>query len=189
MHEVGPRVMGGQIVYPFSEARSVLSFFRDFMPEARDELQCFPFVYTVPPIEPFPKQLHGRSVLALVSAWTGQESEGENALAQLRRFGSPALDAIMPLEYVELQQSFDSGMPKGLRWISRGHYLDSLSDAAIDTMLAHTETIPGAYTTVYFEPYGGAVARVEPAATAFPHRRAAYGFQFWQDGLIRLMTT
>ena len=179
LHEVGPRVLGGQVIHPFAAAREVLRFALEYMRTAPEALQCFPFLYTVPPMEPFPDPLHGRTAVALVVGWTGALDEGERALAPLRGFGAPALDTVAPLDYVALQQSFDAGMPAGLRWASRGHYLDAVPDSLLDVVLAHTESIPGPYTAVYLEPFGGAVARVDPTAAAFPHRRAAFGFHIF----------
>jgi FAD/FMN-containing dehydrogenase len=179
LHAVGPDVLGGQLVHPLEAADAALRFVRDFMAEAPDELQCYPFFYRVPPIEPFPAPLHGRPAIALVAAWSGALEAGERALAPLREFGTPALDTVRRLTYVDLQRSFDAGMPKGLRWYSRAHYFDALPDAAIGVVVRHVESLPGAYGVVYFEPQGGAIARVDPAATAFPHRRAAYGLHIF----------
>ena len=50
--------------------------------------------------------------------------------------------------------------------------------------LAHTEAMPGDFSVAYFDPAGGAVGRVPPDATAFPHRKARFGFHClagWSD--------
>jgi FAD/FMN-containing dehydrogenase len=70
----------------------------------------------------------------------------------------------------------DAGFPEGQRWYSRAQYLSRLLDAAIETVLQHIEVLPGAFSTAYFEPQDGAIGRVDPRATAFPHRDAAYSF-------------
>jgi FAD/FMN-containing dehydrogenase len=184
LHEIPERVLAGQVVHEHAAAREVLREYRDFMAEAPDELGCYAFFYRAPPVDPFPAALYGRTVVALVAAWTGEPAAAEQALAPLRRFGAPALDTVQPLPYVDLQRSFDAGMPKGLRWISRAHYLDALTDDAIEVVLRQTETLPGDFTIVYFDPMAGAIGRVAPTATAFPHRRAAYGlhiFPGWQE--------
>jgi FAD/FMN-containing dehydrogenase len=184
LSEIPGQVLAGQVVHGHSAAREVLQFYRDFMAGAPDELGCYAFFYRAPPVDPFPAALHGRTVLGLVAAWTGEPAAAEAALAPLRRFGAPALDTVQPLPYLDLQRSFDAGMPKGLRWLSRAHYVDALTDDAIDVVVRHTETLPGDFTMVYFDPMGGAIGRVPPTATAFPHRRAAFGlhiFPGWQE--------
>ncbi len=202
LHELGPQVLSGQIFYPLDQAGDVLRFWRDFMAEAPDEIQAYAFFINLPPLDDFPAALKGQVVLDLVVTWSGAVGYGERALQPLRSFGRPALDTIAPLPYVTLQRSFDAGMPKGLRWHSRAHYFDSLSNDAIDTVLSHVDPLPGAFTAVYFEPQGGAVARVPSAATAFPHRDAAFALHIfpgwshsaddsanagWADGFHRAM--
>lgn len=173
LHEVGPEVLAGQIVFPFDQARDVLRFWWNFMQEAPDELQCYPFIIHVPPIPAFPESYHGKTAIDLVVAYAGPVSDGERALAPLRSFGQPILDGVFPQTYTALQQTFDAGMPRGLRWYTRAHYLQDVSEDAIDTVLHFTESLPGAYTAVYFEPEGGEIARIDSATTAFPHRDAA----------------
>jgi FAD/FMN-containing dehydrogenase len=75
-------------------------------------------------------------------------------------------------------------VPPGQRWYSKAHYLDALPDAALDTVVEHVDPLPGPFSMVYVEPMGGAIGRVDPSATAFPHREAAYGFHVltgWSD--------
>jgi FAD/FMN-containing dehydrogenase len=75
-------------------------------------------------------------------------------------------------------------MPKGLRWYSVAHNFRELSDAALDTIVSFTTELPGPYTMAYLEPCGCAIGRVDAAATAFPHRDAAFGlhiFPGWTD--------
>ena len=103
---------------------------------------------------------------------------------RLRTIGDPILDAVESQPYAVVQQTFDAGMPKGLRWYSRGHNLDSLPEEAIAKIGHHAHQLPGPFTMVYLTPMGGAVARVDSAATAFPHRSAAFCFHIlagWMD--------
>jgi FAD/FMN-containing dehydrogenase len=184
LHELGPEVLAGQIVHRFSDARTVLRFYRDFMADAPDELQCYAFIIHVPPVAPFPQEFHGETAIDLVVCYAGPIAEGEAALRPLRGFGDPILAAVEPTSYVALQQSFDAGMPAGLRWYSRARYLRGLPDDLIEAVLERTNPLPGPFTMVYFEPEGGAIGRIDPAATAFPHRNTAYGvhiFPGWMD--------
>jgi FAD/FMN-containing dehydrogenase len=184
LHPVGPDIIAGQIIHPIENARDVLRFYRTFMAHAPEEIQCDAFFLTLPSLDVFPAAFHGRTVLDLVVAYAGDISSGEDALRPLRESGKAIFDGVQPMTYAALQQTFDAGMPKGNRWYTQAHYLAALSDHAIDTILAHVETLPGPFTVAYLEPLGGAVSRVDPAATAFPHRHAAYGFHTlpgWMD--------
>ena len=185
LHEVGPEVYAGQIMYPAERAGELLRFFRNHMRTAPDDLMAYFFILRIPPVEVFPQAHHGRLAVDFVVTWLGPVDEGEAALEPFRQFGDPLFDMAGPQPYLTLQQSFDAGMAaKGSRWYSRFHYLPELSDAVIDTIVAGIEPFPGEFTTVYLADEGGAVGRVDVEATAFPHRTAAcsvHVFPGWVD--------
>ena len=185
LHPVGPEVLAGQLFHPFPDAPEVLRFYRDFMAKAPDTLQCYAFLVRVPPMEPFPRAHHGEMALSLLVAWTGDPEEGAEIVRPLRKHGVPFLDGVVRQPYLVLQQAFDEAMGPGKRWYSRAHYLDRLSDEAIDTALDCAREMPGPFSSAYFEPLGGAVNRVAADATAFPHRSAFCGFHVvagWESG-------
>ena len=176
LHEVGPEVLAGQIIYPMEQAREGLRVYRSLMQGAPPELQVYAFFIHVPPLDVLPDAYHGAVALDLVVAYTGDLSDGEAAIRPLREIGEPLLDAVRPQPYTELQQTFDDGVPKGHRWATRAGYLDTLSDAAIDTIIDHVDPLPGPFSMMYLEPLGGAIRAVDPSDTAFPHRGADFGF-------------
>jgi FAD/FMN-containing dehydrogenase len=179
LHPIGPTVLGGPVFHPYEDAREALRFYREFTADAPEELACYALVVRVPPEDPFPDQYRGEPSLAFAVCYAGPIDEGEDVLAPLREFGDPIVDAIQPMPYAALQQSFDDGSPEGYRWYTKSHYLDGLPDGAIDTIVEHTDPFPGPLTQVALEPMGGAIAEVDPAETAFPHRDAAYSFGVW----------
>jgi FAD/FMN-containing dehydrogenase len=184
LHRVGPEVLTGQIVYPFSAATKVLEAYRRFAAEAPDELTCYAFIFNIPPVPPFPERYHGQVGIDLVVVHVGEIAEGLRLIEPLRTLGEPVLDAVGPQPYATVQQTFDAGMPKGLRWYSRAHHLDRLSDEVITTVVEHARQLPGLFTMAYFGPLGGAIGRVDPGATAFPDRSAAFAFHIlsgWAD--------
>ena len=174
LHEVGPEVLAGQIIYPFDNAVELLRFFRDFIAAAPDGFQCYPFMIRIPPIEPFPERFHGHPALDFVLYHI--DPDAADFVQPLRELGETILDAVGPLAYTAVQQTFDAGLPKGQRYYSKAHYLDELSDASIDTITTHAPDMQGAFTAAYLEPLGGAIGRVDPSATAFGERNAAYSF-------------
>ncbi len=182
VHPVGPPVLGGQVIYPFDEAASLLRFYRDFMATAPDEFQCYPFMFRVPPVEPFPEEFHGQPVIDFVVYHLDPDA-GE-VIRPFRDLGSPILDVVGPLPYVDLQQSFDANLPAGQRYYSKSHDYAVLSDETIDAVVEYVPQMKGELTAAYFEAMGGAVARVAPTATAFPGRDTAFGFHLlagWMD--------
>lgn len=184
LHEVGPEITAGQVVFPFDQAGDVLRFYRDFMQDAPEEITCYAFFLNAPPIDAFPESYHGKPVLSLVMAHIGDSETAQAELAPLLNFGDPILNMVQPMPYTAAQTMFDEGMTSGNRWYSKAHYLDEISDVAIDTMLQHTKKLPGAFSVAYFEPMGGAINRIDPELTAFPHRDSAYTlhiFAGWTD--------
>lgn len=184
LHPVGPDVTAGQVMYPAARGRELLAFYRDHFAEDRDGLMCFPFFLRIPPIEAFPEAMHGQVVLDFVLFHPDPGSAGAEALAPFRELGDPLLDVVGPTRYVDLQQTFDAGMGAGFRWYSRSHHFDVLTDEAIDALVGGLDPFPGAFTTVYLGPEGGAVARVAEDATAYPHRTGGHSlhiFPGWID--------
>lgn len=184
LHEVGPEVTAGQVMYPLARAAELLAFYRDYFRDAPDEVMCFPFFLRIPPLPDFPEALHGQVVLDFVLFHRDTGEEAEAALAPFRSLGEPLLDLVGPTRYVDLQQTFDAGMGSGFRWYSRAHYLDALTDDAIRALLDNLQPFPGDVTTVYLGAEGGALGRRAEGDTAFPHRSAAHSlhiFPGWTD--------
>jgi FAD/FMN-containing dehydrogenase len=179
LHEVGPDVLVAQIFHPLQDAEEVLRFYRDFTAGAPRELACYAMFVHVPPVAPFPEAFHGQISLALVACYSGSIAEGETVLAPLKEFGDPLLNAVQPMPYTDLQQSFDAGTPDGGRYYYKSQYMNALTDAAIETIIDHVEPLPGSFSIVGIEPLGGAIGDVAEADTAFANRDAAYNFSVW----------
>ena len=84
--------------------------------------------------------------------------------------------SVHPAPYTTVEQSFDAGSPQGQRYYSKAQQLRQLSDHAVDTMVEHGANLDGDFTIAYLFPADGAVARVDPTATAFPGRQGGYDF-------------
>lgn len=181
LHDLGPEVLSGQIIYPFDDAGTILRSFRDFMSEAPVEFQCYPFMFRIPPIEPFPEERHGKPALDFVLYH--QDPGAADFVRPLRELGEPILDLVAPTRYVDVQKGFDANLPSA-RYYSKAHDLAEISDAAIDTVVEHIPRMQGAFTATYFEPMGGAIARIATSETPYGGRQAGYGFHClagWTD--------
>jgi len=184
LHEVGPEVTAGQVMYPLSRATELLAFYRDFFRSDPGGVMCFPFFLRIPPLPDFPEAMHGQVVLDFVLFHPETGPAAEEALEPFRARGEPLLELVGPTRYVDLQQTFDAGMAAGFRWYSRSHHFDDLTDEAIDALVDALDPFPGDFTTVYTAPEGGAVARVPEDATAYPNRSATHSlhiFPGWID--------
>lgn len=182
LHEVGPQVLSGQIIYPFQEAEELLRSFRDFIQTAPDGFQCFPFTFRVPPIEVFPERFHGQPVLDFVVFH--RDPDAIEDVQPLRELGDTILDAVEPAPYTSAQQAFDANLPAGQRYYSKAHDLAGLPDGAIETFTEHVRQMQGPLSVAYLEPRREAVARIDSGATAAGGRDAPYSLHIlagWMD--------
>ncbi|MFW9779529.1 MAG: FAD-binding oxidoreductase [Candidatus Heimdallarchaeota archaeon] len=171
---VGPIVLGGMLLHPMSEAKEFLSFYRDFIADAPDELTVAPLLRIAPPAPFLPKEVHGKPVVGIIALFSGSVEEGEKLLAPLRKWGKPLVDAISPKPFRTLQSLLDVSAPKGWYYYIKSEFLPPLSDEMIDTLITHASKISSGKTTVLGFHLGGAVSRIDEDATAYSHRNAAY---------------
>jgi FAD/FMN-containing dehydrogenase len=165
LHPVGPTVLGGFVFHPFAQAREVARFYREFTATAPDELTIYLAFATSPDGDP---------VTAFIVCYSGPIETGETVIKPLRDFGSPLADTIGPLPYTEVQAFGAPLYPPGRLNYWKSNFLDDLSDEAIAVLIEQFAAVPSPLSAVAIEHLGGAVARVDPDATAFGDRSAPY---------------
>ncbi len=173
-HPLGPLVYGGPLVYTLDRAAEALRCYREVMAGAPDELSASAILMTVPPAPHFPAHLHGRQALAIDLCYAGRVEDGPTAIQPLRDGVAPDFDAAGPLPYLVRQSMHDAAGAPGIHHDVASSYLRDLSDAAIETLVAHFRTVPSSMTVIQVPRLGGAMARVAPDATAYSHRAAPY---------------
>jgi FAD/FMN-containing dehydrogenase len=184
LHELGPIVLGGMLVYPAAMAREVVRFWRDFMLDAPDEVGGGLAFITAPPADFVPEPVRGHPVVGVIVSYAGPPDEGEAVLAPLRAFGPPGVDLVQPMPYVAVQQLLDPGNPKGVRNYWSADFYDALPDEAVDVLVEHATNPVSPLSQMTMVPGGGAIARVPDDATAFGQRTAAFNIHYlsmWTD--------
>jgi FAD/FMN-containing dehydrogenase len=173
LHPVGPTVIGGAIMYAYSDAEQVLRRFRDFsrspVPDPLTVFACL--IYD-----------GGQPVVAIAACYSGPMEDAEAAIAPLRGWGSVVSDQMRPMPYVELQSLFDAARPAGRRCAMRSNFMAALPDEAITTLVQEFTATPSTLSAVIVEHCHGAITRVASDATAFPLRSNPYHFEilgFW----------
>ena len=174
LHPIGPTVLGGLLVYPAPMATAVLRNFRDVMASAPDEVGAGVVLLTAPHAEFVPEPVRGQPVIGVVLCYAGPLEAAEAALAPLRAFGPPALDAVAPMPYVDLQQLVDADYPAGLRNYWTGDFLSGLPDEAIEVLCRFHLTKPSPQTEILVFPGGGATTRVPDGTMAIGQRDAPF---------------
>ncbi|NBC67044.1 MAG: FAD-binding protein [Bacteroidetes bacterium] len=165
LHELGPEVLAGPIVHSMDDAPKLLRFWRDYMADAPDELQCMPVIFQAP---------EGETVLCLYPLYAGKPSEGKKVIEPLRRAGNPLSDEVKIAQYAGLLSDLDEMYRAGDRTYYRSAFFDSLADEAIDAFVEKAAPVPTPYSSIFLEPMGGAIARKGSEATAFPHRERKF---------------
>lgn len=174
LHEVGPTLLSGLLLYRLEDAPAVIRHYRKVIADAPDELSCY-LLFRPAPRAPFlPEDVHGRPILALVMCYAGDSEAGEEATRPLRDFGQPLADKVAPRPYTKFQQISDANWQPGFRDYWKAEYLRGLSDEAIDTLVHFAGTIPTTMTDFKIAHFEGAISRIPGDATAFPHRKAPF---------------
>ena len=137
LHPVGPIVLAGMVFYALEDAPEVLRFYRELVAEAPDELTTI-FELSVAPPAPFlPEEVHGKPIVWVGACYAGSPEVGAEVVRPLKQFGRPIADLLEPRRYTDLQAMFDPMVPHGWHRYWKSVELPTLTDAAIDTLVAH----------------------------------------------------
>ncbi|MGW2087021.1 FAD-binding oxidoreductase [Streptomyces sp. NPDC001880] len=161
-------------LWPVDRIKDVLRWYRDFLPQAPEELNGFFAALTVPPGPPFPEEIHGQKTCGVVWCWTGDPERLETTLKPVEDPGPPAFHFTAPMPYTALQSMFDELLPAGLQWYWRGNFFDRITDDAIDIHAKYAENLPTALSTAHLYPVDGAAHRPGPDDTAWAYRDAVW---------------
>ena len=176
VHPLG-NVTGGLIAHPFEAAPEVLRFYRDAAADLPDDLTVFGGLVHAP-------DGSGHKLCAMVVCHTGEPEAAQRDLAPFLDHGTPLMTEIGPMPYPVMNTLLDGGFPKGALnyWLSS--FTNGLTDALIDIAVERFASAPSPMTPILFELFHGAVTRVEPTATAVPHREAGWNLlipSVWMD--------
>jgi FAD/FMN-containing dehydrogenase len=174
LHPVGPQVIAGLIVHPFSAAQEVLREYRRLVEKAPDELCCWAVMRKAPPLPFLPAEVHGTEVLVLALCYAGDLVSGAEAAAPFKAIGKPIADVVGPHPYAGWQMAFDPLLTPGARNYWKSHDFVELADGLIDALLDATRQLPDPQCEIFIGNLGGAINRVAVEATAYPHRNANF---------------
>jgi len=159
LHPVGPTIYGGVAAHPLPKGGDALRFFRDTCATLPDEVMLVAGLQTAP-------DGSGAKIVGIVGAHSGSVGAGETALAPVKRFGPPVLDAYGPMPYTALNSMIDGAFPKGALNYWKAQFLADLSDAAIETLVEAFAAVPSPMSMIILEHFHGAASRVPVDATA-----------------------
>jgi len=177
LHEMDREVIGGTVVFPFSEAKNVLNFFADYAANAPDEL------YVDGGISSNPQQ--GSSVFLHI-CYSGPKNMAAKIVDPIRNAGTPIFDDIKSIDYVALQRSGDISDPRASGSYMKSGFASEITPEVIDAILYGFEEHPQRSMAVVYQHAGGAIGRVASDATAFAHRHVKHDTLFlmhWPLGI------
>ena len=175
-HPIGERLLGGDIIYSFDQARDVLGYLSEHATEYTRQLYLEPILETA---------ADGSRQLVVTACHCGELAQAERELAPLRAAFKPVSDDVKPTPFVDLQSAFDVKAPHGRAYYMTGGLSGAPPAKLIDHLIDRMQQ-PGAEMgkfnlTLYG---GGAIAEVAPDATAYFYRDATHNLVVrasWED--------
>ena len=181
LHELGPLVTAGLMLWPGDAAADVARQYRDLAADAPDELGTALVFLTGPPEEFVPAHLQGTTVLGIAGLWVGDVDAGAEAMQPFKDL-APEVDLVGPMPYADFQCMIDD--PPGMRNYWSADYHDSFPDDALDVFVKYGFSKQSPLSQQLLLPWGGAVARVGEDATPMTKRSTAWithPFAVWED--------
>ena len=174
LHEVGPEILAGLIVFPFDQAKQVLTRYREFVESAPEELNVWAILRKVSPLPFLPEDVHGKEVVVLATCYIGNAAQGEKMIEPLLGFGIPHGTHIGVQPYTEWQKAFDPLLTPGARNYWKSHNFTELSDGALNSMIEFAGKLPSPQCEIFIGLVAGAANRVPVDAMAYRDRDAKF---------------
>lgn len=160
-------VLGGIVAYPLAEALRVFAAYQEITAEPPDELVSFFGLVHAP-------DGSGQQIVAVPVCHAGDLAAGEVLVKPVRTVGTPVVDVIGPMPYPVVNTLLDGAFPKGARNYWKSAFFKELSADVIGLLVDAFERVPSPMAGLVIEHFHGAVTRIDPTATAYPHREPGF---------------
>lgn len=175
LHPVS-EVLAGVILFPWSEAETVLRGHAQIMASAPDELSMLAGA--------IPGQ-DGNPVMFLGPIWSGDREEGEKIIAQLQSLGTPILTQITPMSFADLLGIYDAQVVNGRHYELQTRWLADLTPEISSAIASAGAARTSPLSFIALHHFHGAGTRIAPDATAFSMRREHFMIEIvaaWEPG-------
>jgi FAD/FMN-containing dehydrogenase len=174
LHQLAHRVLTGERVYPFSQARAVFAAAAELADRAPDDLTLGAAVFNS-----VDKDHPGQFAIWSVD-YCGDPRDGERLLEPLRKLGTPLLDTINAVSYLQAQGAAGAAtiaVPSPAGGFVKSGFMRGVTPDMMDELLRRFVMLPPSMNcSAGLSQMGGAVARVSPEGTAFWNRHAGFDF-------------
>jgi len=180
-------VLFGQAVFAVDDLPRGVEHYVRTMATIPDAMSSICITRLAPPIPGLPPEVVGRPVVMIDAVWSGDIDAGEEPMRRLVGDGKPLTTRITRMPYTAVQTMQDDLHPHGRGNYNKSRYLTTVDDTAIKALREAGNTVPGPHSQIEILRLGGAAGRIDPNATAFAHRDAAYILNIvgaWTDNIV-----
>lgn len=163
-------IIGGPTLWNIEHTERILKWYREFILQAPEDLYGFFAVLTVPG-PPFPEELHGRKMCAVVWNYTGDPEKFDELFKPVREL-KPDFEFVGPMPFPALNSMFDQYYPTGLQWYWRADFINEIPDEAVAQHVKFGEALPTPHSTMHLYPITGAAQKVGDEETPWAYRQA-----------------
>jgi FAD/FMN-containing dehydrogenase len=163
-------VVAGPMFWPIERTTEILDWYRGFIGEQAEELGGFFNFHSVPPVPPFPEELHLHKVCGVVWCCT-DPVKAEELLAPAREL-EPIIDGVMQMPLPALNSAFDGLYAPGDQWYWRADFVTEIPDESVAANAEWGPRMPTWKSGMHLYPIDGAPSRVDKAETAWAYRDA-----------------
>lgn len=184
LYPVGPEIFAGLLVFPGTEAGSILDSYRSYSTDMPDNLNVWAVLRKAPPLPFLPTDVHGTDVVVLANFFNGPAEEGAKLITPLKDFGSLLGEHLGAMPYTGWQQAFDPLLTPGARNYWKSHNFSELKDGVLEKIAEYSGKLPTDQTEIFLGRLGGKANRIASDATAYSHRDAEYVMNVharWED--------
>jgi FAD/FMN-containing dehydrogenase len=161
LHPFDGTITHGAVTHRIDRLDDVVALFRDAVESGPDVLML---TLAVAP-----------TVVSISVLHSGSPEQAERDLAELRAFGPPVTDTIEVKPYLVAQHLADDEMEWGHRFYMKSAFLRALPTDAVSRCAERVSQAPaGAECGLSVWAWGGAIAKVPEAGTAFTGREASF---------------
>jgi FAD/FMN-containing dehydrogenase len=160
-------ILGGIVAYPVPQALRAFGAYQEATAEPPDELVSYFGLVHAP-------DGSGDKIVAIPVCHSGDVATGEALIAPLRAVGPSVVDLIGPMPYPVVNTLLDAAFPKGARNYWRSAFFNELSQDVVGELLDAFDRVPSPMSGMMIEHFHGAATRIDPTATAYPHREPGY---------------
>ena len=169
-------VVCGPMLWPLERAPEVLQWYREFIPNAPEDLNGFFAFLSVAPSPPFPEELQLQKGMRHRLVLDGAAGATPTRRSPRRvRFRTACSTASSEAPFPAFQSAFDElYYPPGDQWYWRADFVEEIPDEAIERHVEFAEKLPTWKSTMHLYPIDGAAHRVGPTETPWAYRNAKW---------------